>query len=357
MSLDLNYVEKCYLSCLLNGADDAGIEIRGYVNHTIYDTIKLMRDNGYEGKIPDGVITGTMSVNFPNEPARNVEKWAALIRDEQKKLAIRGAADRIGKNVPVDTVMGSLQEELDKLAEKSGMTRYVTADQLERMDFENTEFIIDRLLPVGLTLFMGAPKMRKSFMMLDWAFEIASGGGIFDYRVRRVPVLYYTLEDNLGRCKHRLNDMFGEAMRENPPKNLVFCEHVDNSLEVVNGIKKTGARVVIIDTFARFASVQDGNDYYEMTRKTSELKRIADTLKVALIVVHHVRKDSGKSEDWTNDAMGSQGLVGAADAIIGLEKKRDENDAKLKLTGRDIKDLSLNLHWNDETTHWDIVHE
>jgi RecA-family ATPase len=115
----------------------------------------------------------------------------------------------------------------------------------------------------------------------------------------------------------------------------------------MNGIRATGARMVFIDTFMAFSDIRDNNSYSETTEKVRELKRIADTMEVAVILVHHKKKDSKNSGDWTEEAIGSQGLTGAADCLISLQRKRGDDNAVLLVTGRDISDKRIPLIWND----------
>jgi hypothetical protein len=45
--------------------------------------------------------------------------------------------------------------------------------------------------------------------------------------------------------------------------------------------------------------------------------------------------------------MGSQGLVGAADCVIALQRKRDSLDGQLLITGRDISDARIDIYFDD----------
>jgi hypothetical protein len=157
------------------------------------------------------------------------------------------------------------------------------------------------------------------------------------------------------RCKYRLTKLI-------PPGKQwsdiwYFTEKANGALGVINGIKAVRARVVIIDTFASFTTIQDGNNYYETTRVIRELKEIADTLQVAVVLVHHTRKTGNdySDGDWMENIMGSQGLVGAADAIISLRRKRGSADAKLNITGRDITDYTIPIVWNDGL--WELAED
>ena len=75
--------------------------------------------------------------------------------------------------------------------------------------------VIDGLLNCGLYIFSGAPKIGKSFLVLQMAYSIATGQPIWDYPVHQGDVLYLALEDNYCRLQERLAKMFGEKATEN----------------------------------------------------------------------------------------------------------------------------------------------
>ena len=66
----------------------------------------------------------------------------------------------------------------------------------------------------------------------------------------------------------------------------------------------------------------------------SLIKDFADRHSLAVIVVHHIRKQN--DSDVFNKVSGTTGLTGSADATFVLEKeKRASDTAKLYVTGRD----------------------
>jgi hypothetical protein len=311
------------------------------VNEQIHREVKRLKNKGFV-QIPRGIIPGTDDISDYNQSRTMAYTFFEEIKEAQRKIGIKEAIKGLNPNMPSDVMIGSLREELDRLSEQAGRTKIITADELEKAEYENTEFIIEKMLPVGMTILMGAPKIGKSWLLLLLAESITMAFPVFQYKIPgRVPVLYYTLEDSVRRCKYRLNKIGSSWSRI-----LFFSEIVKGSGGLINDIKSTGARVVIIDTFAAFATVQDGNDYYETTSIIREVKEVADTLKVAVILVHHTRKNSEKG-DWTSNVMGSQGLIGAADCIIALERSRGSLDGKLLITGRDISDSFVDIRFDD----------
>jgi hypothetical protein len=341
--INLSNLEKCYLSCLFNGADPQDITLTGN-NELIHQEVKRLKSKGFV-QIPRGIIPGTENISDLDQGDFLVTAFKAEIQEAQRKVNLRKAIAGISPNVPSDVIIGSLREELDRLSEQVGRTKVLSADELRDAQFENTDFIIDKMLPVGMTLLIGSPKVGKSWLLLLLAECISIPFPLFGHTVfTRVPILYYTLEDSVRRCKYRLN-----RIKSLWSKSLYFSETAKGTQGLIQDIKALNAKVVIIDTFGAFAAVRDGNDYYETTRIIREIKEIADTLKVAIILVHHTRKDTGSGGDWTSEVMGSQGLVGAADCIISLKRKRDSFDGQLLITGRDISDSHIDIYFDNGT--------
>jgi hypothetical protein len=347
--MTLNDAERVYLGCLLNGGDVQDITLSEF-REPVHQEIKRLKLKGFVD-IPKGTIAGTENLYGKEYSHLFTVHYAGEIREIQKKQAVGEALKKFNTNLPADMTIDFLRYELDRISEETGRNEIKSIYEMQKAGYANTEFIIDKIIPVGMTLFIGAPKMGKTWLLLLMADCISWGFPFLkDFKSQKVPVLYYTLEDSMNRCTHRMKKLNG--FKNDIPWShiLYFTETSRGTVGLFGDIKKTGARVVIIDTFGAFATVQDGNDYGENTARIREIKRIADVLRIAIIVVHHSRKDSkpGKG-DWTNAALGSQGLVGASDSIISLQRKRGSDTAVLAITGRDISDSFINLKWDDGT--------
>ena len=55
--------------------------------------------------------------------------------------------------------------------------------------------VVDGFLNCGTYLFVGAPKVGKSFFMAQLAYHVSMGIPLWDYPVRQGSVLYLALED------------------------------------------------------------------------------------------------------------------------------------------------------------------
>ena len=169
--------------------------------------------------------------------------------------------------------------------------------------------VVDGFLYGGTYLFVGAPKVGKSFFMGQLAYHVAMGLPLWNYPVRKGTVLYLALEDDY-------------------------------------------ARLIIIDTLQKVREV--GGDRYSYSSDyeiVTKLKSFSDKYGVCLLVVHHTRKL--ESEDSFDMISGTNGLLGAADgAFIMHKKKRTDNTAVMDIVGRDQPDQELTIEFDREQCIW-----
>ena len=110
--------------------------------------------------------------------------------------------------------------------------------------------------------------------------------------------------------------------------------------------------LVIIDTLQMVRPVHDAtyaNDY----RDLSVLKRLADKHGIAILLIHHLRKE--KAEDVFHRISGTTAISGAVDSSFTLvEEKRGSGKARLTCVGRDIEYRELELERSGDNV-WQLV--
>ena len=216
--------------------------------------------------------------------------------------------------------------------------------------------LIDGLLYPGTYLFVGAPKLGKSFLMAQLAYHISTGTPLWNYPVRKGTVLYLALEDDYSRLQKRLYQMFGTESTENLYFSVSASQlrsGLDEQLQ--NFVREhPDTELVIIDTLQKVREV--GGDSYSYANDydiIARLKRFADSSGVCLMLVHHTRKQ--KADDAFDMISGTNGLLGAADGAFLLQKeKRTASTATLDVSGRDQQDQRLYLNRNPEKLIWEL---
>jgi hypothetical protein len=113
--------------------------------------------------------------------------------------------------------------------------------------------------------------------------------------------------------------------------------------------------VAIIDTFQKMMGISDLNDYSQTVNGMSALKDIADSLNIAVIVIHHNRKGGDNDGDHMESALGSTGINATADTTLTMRRKRRTGEATLSLTGRDVEDTAYTLSWDKDICSWALT--
>ena len=206
------------------------------------------------------------------------------------------------------------------------------------------------------SLLAGAPKIGKSFLVLQMAYQVSMGTPFLGFSSRQGTVLYLALEDTCERLQKRL-----AQMTEQDSEHLilsVFSETLDEGLtERLSDFwsEHTDTVLIIIDTLQRVRGRTPDNGSYAADYDTlARLKEFSDTFGVTVLVVHHTRKEG--AEDVFNMISGTNGLMGAADGALLLHKdKRTASDAVLEVVGRDQPQLRLHLRFAAAHLCWELL--
>ena len=230
-----------------------------------------------------------------------------------------------------------------------------TIDGRTLMDrpLEPPNFVVDTLIAQGLHILAGSPKVGKSWLALWLAVTVAKGEPVWNMTTRRGTTLYLCLEDSVLRIQNRLFEITEDA-----PSSVHFCtecapigQGLEEQVEIFLAAHPDTV-LVIIDTLQMVRPVHDAtyaNDY----RDLSVLKRLADKHGIAILLIHHLRKE--KADDVFHRISGTTAISGAVDSsFILVEEKRGSGRVKLSCVGRDIEYRELELQRGSENV-WELV--
>jgi hypothetical protein len=220
---------------------------------------------------------------------------------------------------------------------------------------EPLEFCIDTLLPQGLIILAGPPKVGKSWLVLDWCLSISKGEKVWDFNTKQGTTLYLCLEDTKRRLQNRLN-----VITDDVPNNIFFatssCSLADGLEEQIEDFvtEHSDTKLVVIDTLQLVRKVNKDISYANDYDEISKLKHLADELNISLLLIHHFRKES--SGDFLNNFSGSTAITGCADTLISIsDKERGQNRAVMQCSGRDVEERKIEIEFSKETHRWNIV--
>ena len=226
--------------------------------------------------------------------------------------------------------------------------KVIDGESLVDMRLPPTRFCVQTLLPQGVTILGGAPKVGKSWLVLDLCVRVAKGEPIWNLPTTKGATLYLCLEDTERRVQERLL-----GITDDVPANAFFAVTAktlaDGLTEQIRQFvsEHPDTVLVAVDTFQMVRGSDSDPSYASDYQEIQVLKKLADELSISLLLVHHLRKQG--DSDPLNKLSGTTGISGAVDAVFVLDKsKRSQSGATLICTGRDIEYRELELRFEKD---------
>lgn len=233
-----------------------------------------------------------------------------------------------------------------------------TAADLMATEFPPPKWAVPGLLCEGLNVIVSPPKVGKSWLALGLSVAVASGGvALGRVQVQQGDVLYLALEDTPRRLQRRLRTVLAEDLAPEGLTISVACEPMPAGAERIAAWLEAHptARLVVVDVFAKVRGAVDRNtdSYSADYGAIGCLKQLADRFDVTFLLVHHTRKAT--ADDYLDTVSGTNGIAGAADAVLVLQRARNTTEAKLSITGRDVEEAEYALAFDPQRGMWSML--
>lgn len=221
------------------------------------------------------------------------------------------------------------------------------------------EFIVEGMIPCGLSFLSGPPKARKTFLALQMAAAVATGNPFLGRSTKNCDVVYLDLEGSKSRVSTR-----SDRMTIQIPRNVYITNRVQKKLSdgLVEELRKLHRerpqiRLVIIDTYSRArgnVKVGGANAYDQDVAFLEPVQQMAIEENIAILFIHHDKKGAGFASDSFERLSGTMGISGSADAVLNLilDGKRFDGKATLEFTPRDAKGGEVPLVFDERFCEW-----
>lgn len=235
--------------------------------------------------------------------------------------------------------------------------KYISSYDLQHKEFPETYYAVEGMIPEGETVIAAPPKTGKSWLMLDMCLKVANGEKFLGFETHKSDTLYLALEDGEKFEQERLNMVTQDA-----PKNFHFV--FSDVMHLSEGFlfqldafieKFPDTKLVVIDTLNYIQHHPGkGESAYNCDYRTGkDLKAFAEQKEIAIVVVTHTTKMI-HAEDEMMNVSGTNGVTGAADAVVVLSKeRRTDLDAKMFITGRKVRQSMHEIKFNDKDCRWE----
>lgn len=226
------------------------------------------------------------------------------------------------------------------------------------------EFIIEGMVPCGMTFLSGAPKIRKSFMALQMASAVATGSPFLGHATTKCDVAYLDLEGSKSRISFRAARMSNHIPGNVFVTNTITERLADGLVDKLRQLHRArpSIRLIIVDTYSRARGsykAPGANAYDADVALLEPVQRMALEENIALLFVHHDKKNAGLASDSFERLSGTMGLSGSSDCVINLvaDGKRFDGKATMEYTPRDAKGGEMHLVFDDRFGEWQEVVE
>jgi AAA domain len=295
----------------------------------------------------------------------SVEK---LSRDEIRRRIGLAPADNQSSHPGSAEKLKAITDALPEVAtsannqpSKSWRDDLITAAELQTKQFKPVRIVLPRLIPEGVTILAGKPKVGKSWLALDVCLAVADENRFVLGNMRPVhgDVLYLALEDNQRRLKWRTDKIVQSGKWPERLEMHTEWRRLDQGgLEDAEAWLKSKERprLLWIDTLPKIRPLAARNEqaYAADYRAIEGIQKLCGQYGIAAVLNCHLRK-AVSEDDPFDDVSGTLGLTGAADTIIVM--KRHSGMVKIFVRGRDIEEAELAAQFNRETCRWRLVGE
>ena len=202
------------------------------------------------------------------------------------------------------------------------------ASQLESNGPQIRWLVQDLWTDQAVGILGGEPKCCKSFLALDLAVSVASGAACLrQFPVRRSgPVLLFPAEDSLAVVRQRLEGIAAAAQVPfgSLPVQVITAPSLRLDTEsdrqrLAQTVQQQRPVLLIMDPLIRLHRV-DENDATQIAALLSYLRELQRQFQLAVLVVHHARKDSQASRPG-QALRGSSELHGWGDSNLYMRRK------------------------------------
>lgn len=206
----------------------------------------------------------------------------------------------------------------------------------------------------------GAPKCCKSWLALDLAISVASGTACLDaFAVADPgPVLLYMAEDAAAVVKARLTGICRARQLELDSLAIhvitvpvLRLDRGRDQARLRDAVRRCAPRLLILDPFVRLHRI-DENDAGEVSALLGYLRTLQRQLDVAVLVVHHARKNGSGGAHAGLSLRGSGDFHAWGDSNLYLRRHKDALVLTIEHRAAAAPDpLRLHLVADESRTH------
>ena len=213
----------------------------------------------------------------------------------------------------------------------------MTASELMTLEIPEVKWVIPKLIPAGLALLAGPPKVGKSYLQLKLGKDIINGGG---------KVFYYAGEDSYYLLQSRLKQLGMEQYKDlflHCGREGLFAKPNEFYDKIANMLNSVQLDAIFLDNMELVLppKARGGDDYAYYYQQLPQWAALASKHNCAIVMTHHTRKET--TDNPFDAILGSQAIMGTSDTVMVMQKAKRDREYDLHVTGKYVPDETFNL--------------
>lgn len=233
---------------------------------------------------------------------------------------------------------------------------------LLKKEFPETEWIIEGILPTAsLVLLSAAPSNYKTWLGLDICLKVASQQMVFGRFVTNPCGILYVDEDGTGYREMQKRLTLLQAMPDSPIYILSNSGFKLGTISIEGTIKfchQNQIKLIVFDTFIRIHDARNENDSVEIARVFELIQRFK-TAGIAVLLLHHNRKQYGFNPNPSQEIRGSSDILAAVDSHFSISSQRHKGTIKIVNTksrfSKELPPFELQIVESDNKIEFNFI--
>jgi len=238
---------------------------------------------------------------------------------------------------------------------------------LMEQEYPPVSWLVDEIVPVGLGILGGRPKIGKSWLALQLARSVVTGRPFLGKETKPGKTLYLALEDPMRRLDERMKKqqwptdpgirrdflaiVMGTYTSATNALGMLGVEYLGNIIEMEK------PALVVVDTFSQITRA-DQIEHAQMMEVLQPLQETAHRENTAIVLVDHLRKSKLSQDelDIVEEILGSTAKAAAVDTTWGLFKFRGNDVLRFSIKGKEVLLQDIFLEFDALSGSW-VVYE
>lgn len=248
---------------------------------------------------------------------------------------VNAIAASISRYEPDQIEVALIEDHYAQNMQAPDRTLFSTAVALSKVHPVLCAPIINGLLREGETMnIIAAPKMGKSWIVLDLALSLATGRDWLGFKTSAGRTLLLDNELHPETFSDRFRRVASSCGLSDEQISDSFCvrmlrgqlEGLDKMESYFNALPENYFKVIILDAFYRFLPKgMNENDNGAMADVYNTIDRVARRLKCAFVLIHHTTKGLQNEKSVTDVGAGGGAQSRAADCHLILRQHKEPN--------------------------------